>query len=312
MMTLSETASPFGRLLTAMVTPFDQELNIDYKAVERIVNHLIGTGTEGIIVGGTCGESPTLEDSERYVLLNKVISIAKGRAKVLLGAGFNSTKKAARLSSEAEKLGADGILSVVPYYNKPSQAGLIEHFAAIAKATPLPIIVYNIPGRTSINLTIETTLHLAEKFPNIIALKDCFGSTDQAAEIIRLAPERFSVYTGDDHLILPVLAIGGCGVISTAGSLVGGSISQIISSYLQGNVINAKEIYYQCLPLFKGLFTAPNPTCLKYAMSRQGLCSPYLRLPLIQLNEQERSALDRVLDASPLDPVDTKVPVTTA
>lgn len=308
----SEGAEPFGRLVTAMVTPFDENLDIDYPAVERIVSHLINTGTDSIVVGGSCGESSTLEDEERYELLDKVLSASKGRAKVILGAGFNSTKKAVKVSSEAEKLGADGLLSVVPYFNKPSQSGLIEHFSAIAQATALPIIIYNIPGRTGINLTAETTLSLAENFANIIALKDCSGSTEQAAEIARLAPPKFRIYGGDDHLILPFLAIGACGAISTAGSLVGHSISNMIDLFLEGDLAKAKELFYKCLPLFKGLFAAPNPTCLKYAVAKQGLCSPYLRLPLIQLNEQERITFEKVLKTAPLDKVDLEASLATA
>ncbi len=309
---INESTKPFGRFITAMVTPFDESLDIDYAKVESIVNHLITTGTESIVVGGSCGESSTLEDEERYELLNKVISATKGRAKVILGAGFNSTKKAVKVSGQAEKLGADGLLSVVPYFNKPSQSGLVEHFSAIAQSTALPIIVYNIPGRTGINLTVETTLNLAEHFPNIVGLKDCSGSTDQAAEIAKLAPPEFRIYCGDDHLILPFLAIGAYGAISTAGSLVGKSISQMIELFLKGDLVQAQEVYYKCLPIFKGLFAAPNPTCLKYAVAKQGLCSPYLRLPLIQLNEKERITFEKLLVAAPLDKVNSKVSLATA
>jgi 4-hydroxy-tetrahydrodipicolinate synthase len=303
-------ANPFGRLITAMPTPFDQKMMIDFAAVERLVNHLINNGTQSIVVSGSCGETSTLEDEEKAELLKSVVAIARKRVKIIMGAGSNSTKKAVAASREAEKLGADGLLSVVPYYNKPNQAGLLEHFSFVAKSTSLPIILYNIPGRTGINMTVETTVKLAESFPNIIGLKDCFGSTDQAAEIARLAPKQFRVYTGDDHLILPFLAIGGCGVVSTAGSLVSSSISKMIELFLKGDLVKAKELYWKCLPLFKGLFAAPNPTCLKYALSKRGMCKDYVRAPLVPLDADQRKALETILDTSPLDPLNIKAAVT--
>jgi len=170
-------------------------------------------------------------------------------------------------------------------------------------------MLYNIPGRTGTNMTVETTLKLAESFPNIMAIKDCFGSTEQAAEIARLGPTKFRIYTGDDHLILPFLAIGGCGVVSTAGNLVGKSISQMMELFFQGDLAKAKELYFRNLPFFKGLFAAPNPTCLKYALAKQGLCGPYLRPPMVPLDEQQRAAFEKVLEITPLDALDSKVSV---
>jgi 4-hydroxy-tetrahydrodipicolinate synthase len=302
--------NPFGRLVTSMVTPFNKELNVDFPAVERLVNHILGTGTDTIVVCATVGESPTLEESELFDMLKHVVSITRGRAKVIMGgASSNSTKKAVKLSQAAEKSGADGLLSVVPYYNKPGQAGIIEHFSTIAKSTSLPIMLYNIPGRTGVNMTAETTVQLAQSSPTIIAIKDCFGNTEQAAEIARLAPKNFRIYTGDDHLILPFLAIGACGVVSTAGNVVGASIKQMMELFLKGDLNKSKELYFRYLPLFKGLFAAPNPTCLKYALAKQGLCSPYLRPPLVPLDEQQKAAFEKVLEISPLDALDVKVSV---
>jgi 4-hydroxy-tetrahydrodipicolinate synthase len=287
---IAENIQPFGRLVTSMVTPFDKEYNIDYPALERMVEHVIETGAGSIVVCATCGESPTLEEEELSAVLSRVLAAVGGRVKVLMGgASSNSTSKAVKLSQVAEKLGANGLLSVVPYYNKPSQAGLYEHFAAIAQATSLPIMLYNIP--------------LAEAHSNIVAIKDCFGSTDQAAEIVRLAPPKFLVYTGDDHLILPMLAIGACGVVSTAGNIMGKSIGEMIQLFLQGEFAQAQAIYFSCLPLLKGLFIAPNPTCLKYALAKQGLCAPYLRLPLVALSENQKAELEALLKISPIDPV---------
>ena len=291
---------PFGHVLTAMVTPFDDDLKIDFKAVERIVEHLISTGTESIVVSGTTGESPTLEDSEKTDLLKFVLRIARGRAKVVMGTGSYSTAKTVRDSREAERLGADGLLVVAPYYNRPSQEGLLRHFVEIAAATRLPIIVYNIPHRCAVNITVETTMGLIEQCPNIHALKDSTGSVEQAAEIAGKARPGFHVYSGDDYLIWPFLSIGGSGIVSVASHVAGTEISAIVKAFSIGQPDRSRQEHYSLLPLFKGLFTAPNPTCVKYALSQLGLCKPNLRLPLVPLKKEQTEALDKVLKQSNL------------
>lgn len=285
----------FGRMVTAMVTPFDDNSKIDYGSVEKLVEHLLSTGTTGIVVSGTTGESPVLEDEEKRELLKFVVAKVKGRASIIMGTGSNDTTKSIKASREAEGLGADGLLVVAPYYNKPSQEGMKAHFSAIASATSLPVMVYNIPGRTGINITAETTLALSEQNPTIRALKDSTGSMEQAQEVARLGNDKFRLYSGDDYLTLPFLAVGGCGVVSVASHVIGNDIRRMIDLFFDGKIDEARIIHYKCLPLFKGLFAAPNPTCVKYALSRLGLCKPNLRLPLVPLSDAQKKAMDDLL-----------------
>ncbi len=285
----------FGRVITAMITPFDDSDKIDFKAVEKLVNHLIQTGTSAIVVSGTTGESPTLDSSEKKDLLKSVLETAGNRAKVMMGTGSNNTRHSVEASKEAEKLGAHGLLVVAPYYNKPSQAGLLAHFGEVANSTSLPIFVYNIPGRTGINITSETMLKLVEKHKNIYALKDSTGSVDQAGEIAGDARQDFRIYSGDDYLTLPFLSVGGAGVISVASHVVGAPIKEMCDAYFDGKQDKARELHYKYLPIFKALFAAPNPTCVKYALSKIGLCKENLRLPLIPLDAQQKATLDKVL-----------------
>lgn len=285
----------FGRVVTAMVTPFDDNSKIDYAAVERLIEHLLSSGTTALVVCGTTGESPVLEDEEKRQLLKFVVEKTKGRVPVIMGTGSNDTAKSVKASREAEQLGADALLTVAPYYNKPSQDGLKAHFAAITAASALPMMLYNIPGRTGININTETTLSLAEQYPNIRALKDSTGSMDQAQEIARLTDDRFRLYSGDDYLTLPLLSIGACGVVSVASHIIGSEIRQMVEAFHADNTVEARRIHWKCLPLFKGLFTSPNPTCVKYALSRLGICKPNLRLPLVPLSEAQRKAMDELL-----------------
>ncbi|MBY0357142.1 MAG: 4-hydroxy-tetrahydrodipicolinate synthase [Candidatus Obscuribacterales bacterium] len=289
----------FGRVVTAMVTPFDSNNQIDYEAVVAITNHLIDTGSTAIVVAGTTGESPTLEDGEKSELLKVTIKAASGRAKIIMGAGSNDTAKSIKAAKEAESLGADGLLIVAPYYNKPSQDGLKAHFSAIAKATKLPIMLYNIPGRTGITIGVDTVLDLADKHPNIVALKDSTGTVELAQDIGRLVKKGFYIYSGDDNLTLPFLAIGACGVVSVASHIIGNEIKQMLDAYFSGNVEEALRLHYRNLPLFKGLFIAPNPTCVKYALSKIGLCHARLRLPLIELNDSQQKAMNDLLKDIP-------------
>lgn len=288
--------SPFGQLLTAMVTPFKSDLSIDFDATKKLVNHLINNGTDTIVVAGTTGESPTLTHEEERELFKHVIKVSNGKHKVILGAGSNSTKTAVESSKEAEKLRADGILSVVPYYNKPSQAGLLEHFGQIAKSTTLPIILYNIPGRTGITMEPKTIAELATKYKNIIACKDSTSNIDLVNQIIELAPKNFLIYSGDDYMTLPLLSIGACGVISVASHIVGNEIKNMINYYFAGKIDLAKEVHHKLAPLFKALFKAPNPTCIKAALEIKGICKADLRPPLVKLNEKELNELKQVIN----------------
>lgn len=285
----------FGRVVTAMVSPFDDDSNLDYQSLEKLVEHLIDNGTSAIVVAGTTGESPTLDDAEKTNLLKTVVKLAAGRVKVIMGAGSNDTRKTIKSCQEAQANGADGLLVVAPYYNKPNQDGLRAHFSAVARACPLPIMIYNIPGRTGININAETTLALDAEFENIVALKDSTGSVEQAQEVARQASAKFRIYSGDDNLTLPFLSIGACGVVSVASHLVGKEIKTMVDSFFAGKIDDARALHYLYLPLFKNLFIAPNPTCVKYALASLGLCKENLRLPLVPLNASQRAAVDEVI-----------------
>lgn len=285
----------FGRMITAMVTPFDEHLKVDFKAVEAIVEHLITTGSTSIVVAGTTGESPTLEEDEKEALLKAVIAVSNKRVKVIMGTGTNVTAKSIKATQKAESLGADGALVVAPYYNKPSQAGLLAHFSAIAQSSGLPLIVYNIPARTGINISSETMISLSKSEKTIYALKDSTGNVDQASDIASGAREDFLVYSGDDNLTLPFLSIGASGVISVASHVIGNQIMAMQNAFFGGKLDAARELHYQCMPMFKGLFIAPNPTCLKYVLAKMGLCTEHLRLPLVPLDSNQRETMDDLI-----------------
>ncbi|MBU6452105.1 MAG: 4-hydroxy-tetrahydrodipicolinate synthase [Cyanobacteria bacterium REEB67] len=294
---ITNEAHLFGRVVTAMVTPFDDKLKVDFKAVGALVEHLIKNGTTAIVVAGTTGESPTLDDEEKRELLKAVIAAAKKRIKIIAGTGSNDTAKSVKATQEAEKLGADGALVVAPYYNKPSQAGLLAHFGEIASSTKLPIIVYNIPGRTGIMIASETIITLSHKYKNIHAVKDSTGTVEYAADIAAGARSDFVVYSGDDYLTLPFLAVGGCGVISVASHFIGTEIARMQEAFFKGDLDTARSIHYAIMPLCKGLFAAPNPTCVKYALAKIGLTGEHLRLPLVPLSIEQKQTMDKLLSS---------------
>jgi len=286
----------FGQILTAMVTPFKDDLSIDYEATEKLVTHLIKTGTDSIVVAGTTGESPTLSHEEEFDLCKFVKKTASGRAKIVLSTGSNCTKTAVESTKKANALGIDGILSVVPYYNKPSQAGLIAHFSEIAKSTDLPIILYNIPGRTGINMEPTTTAELAHKLKNINSYKDATGNLEHTSQVIQLCPKGFLVFSGDDGLLLPMLSVGAVGIISVTSHLFGIEMKDMIKFYLEGKIDRAKEVHHILFPVFKALFKAPNPTCVKAALELKGIIKSNLRLPLVKLNEKDLNELKTIIE----------------
>ncbi len=288
----------FGQIITAMVTPFKNDLSIDFEATEKLVNHLIKTGTDTICVAGTTGESPTLTHEEERELCKFVQKVSNKKVKIILGAGSNSTATAVESTKAAEKLGVDGVLSVVPYYNKPSQEGMLEHFGQIAKCTSLPIILYNIPGRTGINMEPKTVSELAKKHKNIVGYKDATGNLENTSQVVQLAPKDFLVYSGDDSLTLPMLSVGAIGVISVASHIVGSEIKDMINSFFAGKTDLAKEIHNKLFPLFKELFKAPNPTCIKAALEIRGLCKSNLRPPLVKLNKKQLDELKEIMDTT--------------
>ena len=271
-----------GRVLTAMATPFDREGEVDYDQAKRLALALLDAGSDGLVVAGTTGEAPTLSRDEKLALFREVKAAVGNRGAVIAGTGTNNTAVSIELSQEAEAIGVDGLLLTAPYYSRPPQEGLYRHFAAIAAATSLPCILYNIPGRTAVNVTAETQLRLAE-IPNIAGVKEASGDLDQIAEIIEGAHD-FLVWSGDDQMALPIIAIGGYGVIGVATHLVGLQMRTMIEAQLDGRGSEAAAIHRRLLPLMKTLLTngAPNPIPLKYALNHVGFQVGGLRLPLIE------------------------------
>ena len=285
----------FGRVITAMVTPFTEDGRVDYGVAEKLAVHLLENGTDSIVVCGTTGESPTLTWQEEHDLFKVVKSAVGDKGKVIGGTGSNSTTEAIEATQKAAQLGLDGSLQVVPYYNKPPQAGLYQHFRAIAKACPdLPIMLYNVPGRTSCNLAPETVANLAQ-IENIVAIKEASGSLDQVNQVRLLAPPDFAIYSGEDNLTLPILAVGGLGVVSVASHLVGQQLQTMIQAFNSGEVAKARDIHYQLLPLFKTLFCTTNPIPVKAALALQGWSMGGLRPPLSNLSSDLQSNLEQIL-----------------
>lgn len=285
----------FGRVMTAMITPFDPEGAVNYAIAETLAAHLVAHGTDTLVVCGTTGESPTLTWDEEYHLFQVVQRAVTGKAKVVAGTGSNSTHEAITATQKAAKLGLDGTLQVVPYYNKPPQEGLYQHFRSIAEASPdLPLILYNVPGRTGQNLAAETVARLAE-VSNIVAVKEASGNLEQVSQIRRSTPEDFCIYSGDDSLTLPMLAVGAQGVISVASHLVGDALQQMIQSFEQGQVKTAAEIHLRHFPLFKALFSSTNPIPVKAALRMQGWDVGQTRLPLADRLSSVQQTLEPIL-----------------
>jgi 4-hydroxy-tetrahydrodipicolinate synthase len=285
----------FGRVITAMITPFKEDGSINYEVAEKLATHLVEHGSDSLVVCGTTGESPTLTWDEEYELFKVVQKAVTGKAKIIAGTGSNSTKEAIEATQKAAKLGLDGSLQVSPYYNKPPQEGLLRHFEAIAKSSPdLPIMLYNVPGRTSVNILPETIARLAE-IPNIVSVKEASGNLDQASQIRRLTPPEFTIYSGDDSLTLPMLSIGGKGVVSVASHLVGTSLQEMIQSFEKGQVQTATQIHLKLLELFKVLFLTTNPIPVKAAMKLQGWDVGSLRSPLCDPPDSIVQKLQEVL-----------------
>lgn len=285
-----------GEVITAMVTPFDKNLKVNYDKAGELAKHLVANGSDGIVIAGTTGESPTLTNEEELEILSTVRSAIGNKAKIIFGAGSNSTDTAVRMSKLAEREGADAILSVVPYYNKPSQEGMIAHFSAVAESTKLPIILYNIPSRTGVNMAVSTVKTLAEKYSNIVAIKQSFGDMDIVSELKAECPEDFAVYSGDDSLTLPMIALGAEGVVSVASHLWGNEIKTMIHNFKTGNYIVAKNMHLKLYPVFKKIFMAPNPVPIKAALTKAGLIEEYVRKPLVVLSEEQKTELFAVID----------------
>lgn len=283
-----------GRLITAMVTPFAEKGEVDYEQAKKLALALLASGSDGVLVVGTTGESPTLVRAEEYRLFREIKEAVGGRGTVIAGTGSNSTAEAVEATKEAEKIGVDACLLVVPYYNKPTQEGLYQHFRTVAESTSLPCIMYNVPSRTVVNMTADTVIRLS-KIDNIIGVKEASGNLEQSAKIIQETGDDFFVWSGNDTDTFPLMALGGYGIISVASHLVGEQIKQMIDSFINGKVAEAAAIHRRLLPLVNALFIVSNPIPVKYAVNQVGFRVGKPRLPLTEPDEKTAAIIKETL-----------------
>ena len=279
----------------ALITPFHQDKSVNYEMLGRLIDRQIEGRTDALIICGTTGEPATMSEEERLSVIRYAVERTGGRIPVIAGTGGNSTGHAAEFSKKAKALGVDGLLVVTPYYNKATQNGLIEHYRTIASAVDLPIIMYNVPSRTGCNLFPETVLRIAEECPNVVGIKEASGNISQVAKLAALCGNRLAIYSGNDDQIVPILSLGGKGVISVLSNVVPDVVHQIVDSYLNGDIVTAKKLQLQYLPLANALFTEVNPIPVKAAMQMIGYDAGGLRLPLTELEEAHRAPLMLVL-----------------
>lgn len=286
----------FGRLLTAMVSPFREDGSVDYAAGADLAEWLINNGSDGLVVEGSTGESATMNFEEKVQFMRTIKERIGGRAPIVAGAGTNCTASTIELVKAFEEVGVDGLLVVGPYYNKPTQEGYYQHFAAVARSTKLPIIVYNVPGRTGSNIMPETVVRLANDFENIVAIKEAAGNVAQTADLYRLLPEDFSIYSGDDTLILPFCSVGACGLISVLGNIGGDLLQSIMQAYQDGCVKEAADLNKKMVPLARSLFIESNPIPVKSAVTKvTGIDAGIPRLPLTPISKEAEAKMDTVL-----------------
>jgi 4-hydroxy-tetrahydrodipicolinate synthase len=285
----------FRGTFTALVTPFRNGA-VDLAALEKLIESQIAAGITGLVAVGTTGESPTLSHEEKEEVIAEVIKFARGRCKVLAGTGSNSTRDAIAATKFAEKTGADGALLVAPYYNKPSQEGLFRHFKAIAEATSLPIMLYNIPGRCSVDILPDTVVRLAENCRNIVCIKEASGSVERVGELRRRLPDEFTILSGDDSLTLPFMSVGAAGVVSVATNLFPLEVCALVRACESGDLRTAATLHHKLLPLFKDLFIEPNPVPAKTALGWRGVMSGEVRLPLCEMSETNQARLRKTLE----------------
>ncbi|WP_353622128.1 4-hydroxy-tetrahydrodipicolinate synthase [Halocella sp. SP3-1] len=284
----------FGDVLTAMVTPFTEELTVDYDMVRKLARYLINNGSDGLVVLGTTGEVPTLSFEEKVEILKTVVDEIGDSSTIVAGTGSYSTSDSIRLTQKAEEIGVDGIMLVTPYYNKPPQDGLYKHFKLIAAETSLPVILYNVPGRTSRNIEVDTVQRLA-MIDNIIAIKEASGDLEQVSTLCRTLPDDFYIYSGDDGLTLPTLSVGGQGIISVAAHLVGNEIKEMVTAFKAGKIEKAIKLNKYLGVIFSGVFINTNPIPVKAALNMIGMNVGGVRPPLVNLTADENSKLNQIL-----------------
>lgn len=284
----------FEGVYTALITPF-RNGSIDYGALEKLVAMQIEGGVDGIVPMGTTGESPTVSFEEHKEFIRRVVALVKGRMKVVAGTGANSTKEAIWLSREAEEAGVDGVLQVNPYYNKPTQRGLIAHFESVAKSIRVPVVLYNIPGRTGVNFLPASVKELIDRVGNVVAMKEASGDIQQMMELYELCGDRLTLLSGDDNILLPFLSIGGKGVISVVSNLLPADVKAVVTCYNSGDIQGARERFYRLLPVCRAMFLETNPIPVKAAMAMAGCCTDDLRLPLVPISDENRAKLRKAL-----------------
>jgi len=284
-------------VLTAMVTPFAEDLAVDYPKARALARRLVQSGSDGLVVSGTTGESPTLSHEEKLKLFEVVLDEVGGEAVVFAGTGTNDTRASINMTRDAERVGVHGAMLVTPYYNKPPQAGLYRHFAEVAEATGLPLLIYNVPGRTSVNLAADTMARLARDFDNIVAVKEASGVLEQVAEIRSKAPDDFIIYSGDDNMTIPIMSVGGDGIVSVASHVAGLAIQEMIAAFGAGDTAHAGALHRRLLPLFKVIFVTTNPIPVKAALALAGFDVGPLRPPLIEATEAERAQIRKVMES---------------
>lgn len=284
-----------GTLLTAIVTPFTSHDTIDQDAFKQLIEHVIKQGTDAIIVAGTTGESPTLTTSEKELLFELAVEIVNERIPVIAGTGTYNTKQSVSLTKRATDIGVDGIMAVTPYYNRPSQQGLYAHFEAMSEATHLPMMIYHIPGRTSVHLDVETVIRLST-IKNVRSLKDAAGNLGETTNILKKTDPHFTVYSGDDVMTLPFLSIGSHGVVSVAAHVIGAEMKQMINAFVRGDVLRAARLHTELTPLMEGLFTTTSPTLIKEMLNQINIPVGSVRLPLVEATEREKQTVSHLIE----------------
>ena len=295
--------SKFGRLLTAMVTPFHENGDVDYKGAKLLAKKIVASGSDGLVIGGTTGEAPAMTDDEKIKLFQEIKDEIGDSADLIAGTTDNNTKASIQLSKKAESVGVDGILLTVPAYNKPTMGGLISHFEAITDQISIPGILYNVPSRTALNMEVETTLKLSN-FENIVGTKEASSDLDQISNIIKYSPDNFCVWSGNDNETFPIMSVGGYGVVSVAGNIISTQIKNMISNIVSGNYNKASIQHLDMLPLFNALFIITNPIPVRYAINRSGLSIGNGRLPMIPSSEELKSfseIFDPIMDKYSID-----------
>ncbi|WP_277287972.1 4-hydroxy-tetrahydrodipicolinate synthase [Veillonella montpellierensis] len=286
----------FGRVITAMITPFCQDGTVDFEGSVQLANYLLDHGSDGLVVCGTTGESPTISDEDKLLLFQRIVESCGKKGTIIANTGTNSTQHSVEFTKRASATGVDALMAVVPFYNKPNQEGQYLHFKAIAEASSLPIMIYNVPGRVGTSITANTLARLHREYPHICAIKEASGNLNLASEIKYSLPDSFMMYSGDDGLTLPLLSVGACGVISVVSHIAGTKMSNMIQAYEENRALDAERIHRELVPLFKAMFITTNPIPIKYAVRKMGLPAGPFHLPMCEPNDAEAAVIESALE----------------